>query len=167
MRKQAQWRWRAWRKWRNLKPIQAAPQLPLAHACSSHDSYWSCTVHIFIKVSKLTQFLCFFFNSGHFHLSRAYFRLKWNILKTKYQNQVGLFLTFLTNVHCAAPLPLSYMVYWLPRELYNDLFKTPCNCISLRSTVKLGEILLWIERAFLFSFIYSECTIAISIAWML
>ena len=84
-----------------------------------------------------------------------------NIFETKYQNQVGLFSTYITNVHYAAPLPLSYMVYWLPRELYNDLFKTPCNCISLRSTVKWVEILLWFERAFLFSFIYAGCTIAI------
>ena len=101
------------------------------------------------------------YSEFYFHLNRAYFCVKWNI--TKYQNQVGLFSTFLTNVHWTALLPLSYMVYWLPRELYNDLFKTPWNCISLRSTVKLGEILLWIERAFfIFSFIYLECTIVIS-----
>ena len=58
------------------------------HALVTHTDHAQCTFSKF----KLTQFFVFFFfNNGHFHLTRAYICLKWNILKPKSQKQIHTF----------------------------------------------------------------------------
>ena len=56
-------------------------------ALMTHNDHAQCT---FLLKFQINTILCFFFNSGHFHLSRAYFRLKWN-MEPKSQKQIQTF----------------------------------------------------------------------------